>query len=138
MKKIVLKGRKVVGGYAEGEALVSRMEIAGFGSMSTEKGVVSEPNHELRGIPLKDKILVFPSTKGSAGVTYVFFRMKSLGIGPKGAIIRRISSTSGWGFVLGGVPSVTELDQDPLEVIATGDYIKLDASKGRAEITKKA
>jgi predicted aconitase with swiveling domain len=138
MKKIVLNGRKVVGGCVEGEALVSRQEISGFGSISNEKGVVTEPNHEIKGIPLKDKILVFPSTKGSAGFTYIFFRMKPFGVGPKGAIIRRMNSTSGWGFVFGNVPSVTDLDQDPLEVIATGDYIKLDADKGIVEVTKKA
>jgi predicted aconitase with swiveling domain len=64
--------------------------------------------------------------------------MKPFGVGPKGAIIRRMNSTSGWGFVFGNVPSVTDLDQDPLEVIATGDYIKLDADKGIVEVTKKA
>jgi hypothetical protein len=138
MKKIVLKGRKVYGGYAEGEALVTREEIAGFTAVDPEKGVVSERGHEIEDILFKDKILVFPSAKGSMGFTYMFLEMKPFGVGPKGVIIRRLNSLSGTALVAGEVPSVTDLDQDPIEVIKTGDYVKLYADKGRVEITKIA
>jgi len=36
------------------------------------------------------------------------------------------------------VPTVSELDQDPLSVIETGDWVKVDADRGIVEITKKA
>ena len=35
------------------------------------------------------------------------------------------------------VPAVTELDQDPLSVIETGDWVKVDGDRGVVEITKK-
>ena len=68
--------------------------------------------------------------------TFIFENMKPFGVGPKGVIIRRLNSLSGTALVTGEVPSVTDLDRDPIEVIETGDYIKLDADKGIVEITK--
>ena len=59
----VLKGRKVVGGVAEGEALVTRQTISGWGGINPMLGTVTETRHELRGQSFKDKILVFPGAK---------------------------------------------------------------------------
>ena len=42
MKKIVLKGRKVVGGCTEGEALVTRDTISGWGGIGKEIQIVYE------------------------------------------------------------------------------------------------
>ena len=66
-KTIVLRGRKVVGGVAEGEALVTRDTISGWGGIHAQTGTVIETRHELRGVSFKDKILVFPGAKGSSG-----------------------------------------------------------------------
>ncbi len=35
------------------------------------------------------------------------------------------------------IPTVDELDKNPLEIIETGDWVKVDASKGIVEVTKK-
>jgi predicted aconitase with swiveling domain len=42
------------------------------------------------------------------------------------------------GAVVTHSPTVTELDRDPLKVIETGDWVKVDADNGIVEITKKA
>jgi hypothetical protein len=34
-------------------------------------------------------------------------------------------------------PSVTELDQDPLGVIETGDWVRVDGDRGVVEVTKR-
>ena len=41
------------------------------------------------------------------------------------------------GAVVMHAPEVTDLDQDPLEVLATGDCVKMDGNNGIVEITKK-
>ena len=64
---ITLHGRKVVGGYAEGEALVTNDTLSGWGGINPMTGTVIETRHELRGQSFKDKILVFPGAKGSSG-----------------------------------------------------------------------
>ena len=64
MKTIILRGRKVVGGRAEGEALVTREAIPGWGGVNPVQGIITETRHELRGVSLKDKILVCRGAKG--------------------------------------------------------------------------
>ena len=60
---IVLRGRKVVGGVAEGEALVTHETISGWGGIDPMTGTVIETRHALHGVSFKDKVLVFPGAK---------------------------------------------------------------------------
>jgi hypothetical protein len=41
------------------------------------------------------------------------------------------------GAVVTHAPAVTDLDQDPFEVIETGDWVKVDADNGIVEVIKK-
>jgi hypothetical protein len=36
------------------------------------------------------------------------------------------------------VPSVTDFDRNPLDVIETGDWVKVDADRGIVEVRKAA
>ena len=137
MNKIVLNGRKVVGGIAEGEALVSRETISTWGGVDAVKGIITERKHELRDKSFAGKVLVFPSAKGSSGWSTVAQVIRLAGNAPKAMIIREINSLTGMGAVVMRAPTVTDLDQDPTEVIATGDWVKVDADRGIIEVTKK-
>ena len=64
LDKVVLRGRKVVGGLAEGEALVSHDTISGWGGIDAKAGTIIERRHELVGQSFKDKVLLFPGAKG--------------------------------------------------------------------------
>ena len=64
---IVLHGRCVVGGCAEGEALVTRQTISGWGGINERDGSIIERRHELRGQSFAGRVLVFPGAKGSSG-----------------------------------------------------------------------
>lgn len=133
---IVLHGRKVVGGTAEGEALVTRQTISGWGGVNPVKGVVIETRHELRGVPLKDKVLVFPGAKGSSGWSVVFHTMRLAGVAPRAMIFNEMTTKVALGAVVMRVPSVTGLVPDPLEVIATGDWVRVDGDRGVVEVFK--
>jgi predicted aconitase with swiveling domain len=137
MSQIVLNGRKVVGGVTEGEALVTKQAISTWGGVHAVQGIITERRHELKGRSFKDKILVFPAAKGSSGWSTVAQVIRMAGQSPKAMIIREISSLTGIGAVVMRVPTVTDLDQDPTEVIETGDWVRVDAEKGVVEITKK-
>jgi predicted aconitase with swiveling domain len=41
------------------------------------------------------------------------------------------------GAVVMRVPSVTDLDRDPLDVIETGDWVVVDGDKGLVEVKKR-
>ena len=52
-------------------------------------------------------------------------------------IIKESNPQTALGAMVERVPAVTDFDQDPTEVISTGDWVKVDADKGIVEITKK-
>jgi predicted aconitase with swiveling domain len=137
MKKITLHGRKVVGGIAEGEALVTRQTISGWGGTDPTQGTIIERRHELRGQSFKDKVLVFPGAKGSSGWSVNFHVARLAGAQPKALIFKEMTAKVALGAVVMHTPAVTDLDQDPLEVIRTGDWVKVDADNGIVEVTKR-
>lgn len=137
-ERIVLNGRRVVGGIAEGEALVTRQTISGWGGVDAATGEIIETRHELRGVSFRDKVLVFPGAKGSSGWSVVFHTARLAGTAPKAMIFNEMTTKVALGAVVMRVPSVTELDRDPLEVIETGDWVRVDADSGRVEVTKRA
>ncbi len=96
-----------------------------------------ERGHELQNQSFAGKVLVFPSGKGSSGWSTVAQVMRLAGNSPKAMIIREINSLTGMGAVVMRIPTVTDLDKDPTEVIDTGDWVKVDGDKGAVEIRKK-
>jgi hypothetical protein len=136
-KKIILHGRKVVGGCAEGEALVTRQTISGWGGINPMTGTIIEMRHELRGQSFKDKVLVFPGAKGSSGWSAFFHTARLAGAAPKAMIFTVMTTKVALGAVVTHAPAVTDLDQDPFEVIETGDWVKVDADNGIVEVIKK-
>jgi predicted aconitase with swiveling domain len=137
MKKIVLRGRKVVGGCAEGEALVTRDRISGWGGIDPRSGTVIETRHELRGISFAGKVLVFPGAKGSSGWSSQFHVARLAGKAPVAMVFNEMTTKIALGAVVAHAPSVTDFDQDPLQVIETGDWVKVDGDKGIVEVTKR-
>lgn len=135
-KTLVLHGRKVVGGIAEGEALVTRETISGWGGVNPKLGTVIETRHELRGQSFKDKILVFPGAKGSSGWSAMFHFTRLYGTAPKAMIFNEMTTKIALGAVVMRVPSITDFDRDPLEFIETGDWVRVDADRGVVEIQK--
>jgi uncharacterized protein len=136
-KKIVLHGRKVVGGVAEGEALVTRDTISGWGGIDSMTGTVIETRHELRGVSFKDKVLVFPGAKGSSGWSAAFHTTRLTETAPKAMVFTTMTTKIALGAVVMHCPSVTDLDGDPLELIETGDWVRVDADNGVVEVTKR-
>jgi uncharacterized protein len=135
---IVLRGRRVVGGRAEGEALVTRETVPGWGGVNPVQGIITETRHELRGQPFKDKILVFRGAKGSSGWSAMYHIARLAGTAPKALIFNEMTTKVALGAVVMRVPSVTDLDRDPLDVIETGDWVVVDADEGRVDVCKRS
>jgi predicted aconitase with swiveling domain len=135
--KTVLRGRKVVGGCAEGEALVTHDTISGWGGIDPMTGTVIEIHHPLRGVSFKDKVLVYPGAKGSSGWSAAFHLARIAGAAPKAMVFKVMTTKIALGAVVMRAPAVTDLDQDPLAVIETGDWVKVDGDRGVVEVIKK-
>ena len=135
---IILHGRKVVGGCAEGEALVTHQTISGWGGIDPMTGTIIETHHELRGVSFKDKILVFPGAKGSSGWSAAFHLARLTNSAPRAMVFNLMTTKIALGAVVTHAPSVTDFDVDPLTVIETGDRVKVDGDRGVVEVTKRA
>ena len=133
---IVLNGRKVVGGVAEGEALVTRETISGWGGIHAMTGTVIESRHELKGMSFSGKVLVFPGAKGSSGWSNAFHMARLAGKAPIAMVFTVMTTKVALGAVVMRIPTVTDLDGDPFHVIATGDWVRVNGDAGRIEIWK--
>jgi uncharacterized protein len=135
-RRIVLTGRKVIGGVAEGEALVSKKPLMGWGNVSVKDGYTVERNHPLYEVPFKGKVLVFTEPRGSGG--FVGYGMTSqFGNNPVAFLYRRGNNLTVFAAMNMKVPTVTDFDRDPTEVIETGDFVRVDGDAGTVEVFKK-
>ena len=130
MRETILKGHRVAKGKAEGEALVSRSPISFLGSVDPENGLIVEKGHELEGMSISGKILVFPVGKGSTVGSYQLYELGRNRKAPKAIINIRADPIVAIGAIIGNVPMVDRLNRDPLEVIKTGDFVEVDGDRG--------
>lgn len=134
---IVIRGRKVVGGVVEGEALVTTQTISGWGGVNPMKGEIIESHHELRGQSFAGKVLVFPGAKGSSGWSGIFHMTRLTEKAPLAMLFNITTTKAALGAVVLRVPSMTDFDLDPVEAIETGDWVRVDADAGTVSIWKK-
>jgi len=135
--EIELKCHKIIGGYGEGEALVSHEPIC-FYLTDPKTGTVREKGHELVGKSLANKVLVFPSGKASSVVQIDgLFKLAQHSVGPKAMIVKDVETVLVVSAFIVKVPLVNKLEKDPFEIIQTGDFIKVNAEKGLVKITKR-
>ena len=134
----VLHGRKVVGGVVEGEALVTRQQVSGWGGIDPSTGTIIESRHELRGVSFAGKVLVFPGAKGSSGWSNQFHLARVMGKAPAAMLFNEMTTKIALGAVVTRAPALTDFDRDPLDCIETGDWISVDADRGVVEIHKRS
>ena len=137
MSKITLQGRRVNGGVAEGEALVTKSPLGGFGTFSFETGNVVDLNHEWYGKNIQGKVLVFTTASGSSAWTIAHQALRFVGLSPAAYVVRENNPQTALGSVVARRPCISDLDRDPTDVIATGDWVRVDAEQGIVEITKR-
>ncbi len=138
MTKIILKGfglKTLRSPVAEGEALVSEYPISFLGNVNPETGVIQ--NHPLEGESVAGRVLVFPTGVGSTVGTYVIINLAEKGLAPRAMIQRRADTVTLIGAVVAGIPLVHRVIPDPVESIKSGDWVKVDSSKGIIEVEKK-
>ncbi len=130
--------RKLIGGCAEGEAIVSREAVC-FYLCDPETGELLDKNHHLKGKSLANKVLLLTSGKGSSVVQLDgLYQMKEKGNLPLAMIVRDAEPVLVSSVYVVEVPLVDRVEQDPYELIEDGDWVKVDADNQRITVTKKA
>ena len=140
MNKTTIKGRGITSGVAEGEAMVTSEPFGFSHGLEPNTGRISDEGHEWVGQNVKAKVLVFPYGKGStSGGLYILEAAKQ-GNTPAAVVNVETEPVIAAGFIMTEIlynkkiPVVDRLEQNPIEVIRTGDWVKVDADKGIIEI----
>jgi predicted aconitase with swiveling domain len=118
-----LKGRIISKGSVQEEALATSEPISFYGGVDPNNGEVIEKGHELQGKSVKDKILVFPTGKGSTVGSYTLYRLKNNGAAPAGIINRECETVVAVGAIISEIPCVDKID---ISKIKTGDLIRIE------------
>jgi predicted aconitase with swiveling domain len=134
MKNITLKGRGIVEGRCEAEALVSTKPLSFLGGVDPSSGEVIEKEHDLHGKHMKDKILCFPHGHGSTVGSYVLYSLSKKGIGPKAIVNQVADPVVVVGAIIAGIPMVDLID---IKLIKSGDTVAVDSCKGVVKVLKR-
>ena len=120
--ELTLKCHKIVGGYGEGEALVSHEAIC-FYLTDAKTGA--------------NKVLVFPSGKASSVVQIDgLFKLASNKVAPRAMIVKDVETVLIVSAVIANVPLVDRLEEDLFKAIHMGDFVKVDADGRKVTIIK--
>ena len=126
-----LNGRKIYKGIAEAEAIVTKDGISFYGGVDPDTGKVVEVGHELEGKSITDKVLVFPTGKGSTVGSYTMYRMKKNNTAPAAIVNEKIDTIVAVGCIISEIPCVDKIN---INNIKTGQKIIVDGSQGTVEI----
>lgn len=130
---MILKGRKIVGGRAEGEALVSRDPVSFYGGVDPETGVVTERGHAVEGECVTGRVFVFPTGKGSTVGSYVIYRMKKLGTAPAAMVNLETEAILATGCVISEIPLVDNIGEEDFRKLRSGMTLRINADAGTVE-----
>ncbi len=134
--RIVLQGHPGVGPAVEGEALVSHHGFSARYDLNRAVGTYSRESHDLYGRSVVGKILVHTTAKGGVATAWALLDMQERGTAPLGLIFQQSNPIMVQGAALAGVAILDRLEPDPLDVIETGDYLRVDPARGIVEVDK--
>ncbi|MCF8069218.1 MAG: DUF126 domain-containing protein [Desulfobacterales bacterium] len=146
---LFFKGRAVLSGATEGQAVVTHSGFNTYASFFTSiHGSVDQvicadsSNPELFGKDLADKIICLPKTTGSTSGGAVWQRLAEMGNIPKAVLFsQKIDSLAAGGLIIADVwaekrvITIDRLGDAFLETVRNGDRIKINES-GTVEIFK--
>jgi predicted aconitase with swiveling domain/uncharacterized protein with ATP-grasp and redox domains len=128
---MILKGRTIYPGTAQGQALVASTGLSFFGGVDPESGRVVERGHELEGQSIAGRVLVFPSGKGSTVGSYTLYRLKRNGMAPAAIINTACETIIAVGCIIAEIPCVDQID---IAGLHSGQTLWVEAGSGEVMV----
>jgi len=116
MDQLILQGKSIISGSANGLALVSREPLSFWGGYDWKTGEIIDRRHPLSGAIAKGKILAVPFTRGSSTTTAVLLEAIRAKTAPKAII----TTGTDFFFALASVVA-DELYRSPVPLVALTD-----------------
>jgi predicted aconitase with swiveling domain len=135
--KTVFAVKRAIGSSVQAEALVSSKPFSPRYDIDQESGTFSRPGHPLEGRSFAGKILFFPGVQGGVMGGWVFFELRSRGLGPAALVFGKTNPVMVQGAILAEIPVLDGIDSSALDVIKDGDVIRVDPERLQVEIVRK-
>lgn len=134
---IEIKCRKIVGGKAKGQVLITTQPLNMLSMIDNVSGMIKDEKHELFKKTLKNKILIFPNSVGSSVGAYAFYSLKVNGVNPLAIICtHKCDTITASGCAISDIPLVDNLNFKTEVMIENGTKIFLDADNEKIVINK--
>ncbi len=135
----VLKGRAIVAGAAEGDALVTHEPLSFWGGYDFKTGTIIDKHHPLAGVRAAGRVLVVPFSKGSSTTTAVLLEAVRAGTAPAALVTTGTDSFFALASIVAGVMygqsfPVIALDAGDFDSLESGQRVVIETS-GRMQIT---
>lgn len=128
----MIKGRKISKGKGKGEIIASTEPISFLGGVDPKTGEVIDPNHELKGKSIKDKVLFIPGGKGSTVGSYVIFQMKKNNTAPAAIICLEAEPIIATGAIMSDIPMV-DCPEDTSSLV-DNTLVEVDSDNGQINL----
>jgi predicted aconitase with swiveling domain len=134
MRAKVFDCHKISQGHAIGKVLVSKDDIC-FYMVDPETGIVIEKGHALEGRSVADKVLVFPTGKGSSVVQADgLYQLQLRNNAPKAMIIQYADTVLVASAIVIGIPMVNKLPEAFYRELEADCLVEIDADANRVTI----
>ena len=127
----VIRGKVIIKGRAEGEALASTEALSFWGGFDHRTGEIIDRRHPLSGAIATGRILILPFTRGSSTTTAVLLEAVRARTAPAAILTSGADSFFALASLVADelygrpIPLVA-LEPDDFTVLRTGDWIVLD------------
>lgn len=122
----IINVKRAWGEPVEARALVMREGFSPRYDLDRLTGVISRIGHSVEGESISDRILVIPTSKGGVAGGWAFFDLLHKGIAPKALVFGKLNPVMVQGAVLARMPVTEGWDLNALDLIRTGDTIRID------------
>lgn len=139
----MLQGKGCAPGDFEGEAVVSNQPFGFWQGIDPQTGTVIDKRHDLCGTSLKGKAFIFPYGRGSTGTPGIFLEAVRNKCAPA-AIVNVTSEPMivmcallAEAFFKVQIPIVDGLKGNPLDLLRTGDRVRVNGTTGAIEVISR-
>jgi cis-L-3-hydroxyproline dehydratase len=128
---LCVRGRVVVAGSAEGEALVTHEALSFWGGYDFQTGTIIDKHHPLAGVSAAGRILAVPFSKGSSTTTAVLLEAVRAGTAPAAILTTDADSFFALASIVAGVMygrsfPVVSLDARDFDALESGTRLAIE------------
>jgi len=141
LSSAALKGRGLVPGRAEGEAIVSTRAFTFAHGVDPATGKVTDVRSDVRGSGVKGKVLFYPFGKGSTTASAWFLETVRLGNNPVALVTEGVDLSAVIGSVMARlvygneIPVVSGVQRDVYSAIKSGARVSVDGGAGEVRVS---